>query len=257
MLRGLFFINSIMEICKNCGTEFEGNFCPNCGQRPNSGRIVFRESARDVLEHYFDFDAPLFRTIKGLITQPDKVIREYIFGMRKKYSHPFRYFILVLAVYLVIKTLTGFDPIQTFSEIVGAKETPDPNAIATKGSNLFSNHINTFLLIYAFTIALFSKIFNLRAQYHFVEHLALGFFIVAQYMFFSVFVTLASFISPYFFLTNYLLVFIYPMYVMVKFHDGNLFLRIIKAFFASVLAWISYAFLGFRISVEIVKIFGL
>lgn len=246
-----------MIVCNNCGTKFKGNFCPNCGQRPNSGRIVFKETVRDVLEHYFDFDAPLFRTVKGLITNPGNVIQEYIHGKRKKYSHPFRYFILVLAIYLIVKNISGFDPIQTFGEILGAREAPDPNSVITKGSNFFSNHINSFLLIYAFTIAFFSKLFNLKAQYYFIEYLAFGFFVVAQYMFFLVFVMIASFISPYFFLLNYILVFIYPIYVMVNFYKGNLFLKIFKAFLVSILAWSSYAFLGFRISVEIVKIFGL
>jgi len=29
---------------------------------------------------FFDFDAPLFRTVGGLITNPGKVIKEYICG---------------------------------------------------------------------------------------------------------------------------------------------------------------------------------
>ncbi len=246
-----------MELCKNCGTQFEGNFCPNCGQRLNSGRIIFRESAKDVLEHYFDFDAPLFRTIKGMVTNPGKLIKEYIAGKRKSYSHPFRYFVLVLAIYLVLKNLLDFDPIQTVSEISGSQRAPNPNSVISKASNYFSNHINTFLLVFAFTIALFSKLFNLKSKIYFVEYLTLGFFIVAQYMFFSIFILLGSYISPYVFILNYLVVFLYPVYVLISFHSGNLALRVLKSVLISILAWVSYAFLGFSISVFIVQVFGL
>lgn len=243
--------------CNNCGTELTVTFCPNCGQRKNSGRIIFKESTREILEHYFDFDTPLFRTIKGLIIHPSKVIKEYIFGKRKSYAHPFRYFILVLAIYIIIKSLLDFDPIKVFSEVMGARELPDPNAVSTKGSNFFSNHINTFLLLYAITIAAFSKLFNRKSGFYFSEYLVLGFFIVAQYMFFSIFITILSYASPYFFVLNYILILIYPMYVLISFHEGKVVLRVIKAFLISVLAWLMYAILGQAISIFIVIYFGL
>jgi len=246
-----------MIVCNNCRTEFEGNFCPNCGQKPNSGRIIFRESVRDVLEHYFDFDTPLIRTIKGLITNPGKLIREYIAGRRKSYSHPFRYFIFVLAIYLILKSFMDFDPIQMVSDLRGVEQIPSPDTTIAKASNYFSNHINAFLLIFALTIALFSKLFNLKSKVYFVEYLTLGFFIIGEYMFFSIFILIASTISAKFFLLNYLVVFLYPVYVLASFHSGNLFLRIIKSLLISVLAWTTYAFLGFTISIFIVKIFGL
>ncbi|MBO6572390.1 MAG: DUF3667 domain-containing protein [Balneola sp.] len=246
-----------MLVCNNCRTEFEGNFCPNCGQRSNSGRIVFRESVRDVLEHYFDFDAPLIRTVKGLITNPGKLIREYIAGRRKSYSHPFRYFIFVLAIYLILKSFLDFDPIQMVSDLRGVEQVPSPDTTIAKASNYFSNHINAFLLIFALTIALFSKLFNFRSKVYFVEYLTLGFFVIGEYMLFSIFILIASTISAKFFLLNYLVVFLYPVYVLVSFHSGNLFLRILKSLLISVLAWTSYSFLGFTISIFIVKIFGL
>ena len=246
-----------MIICKNCEHRFEGNFCPNCGQKPNDGRIVLRESARDVLEHYFDFDAPLFRTIKGMITNPGKLVREYISGKRKSYSHPFRYYILVLAIYLILKSATDFDPIETFSKAIGAQEMPNPNTLATKASQFFSKHINIFLINYALTLALFNKLFNWKKEYYFVEYLALGFFIVAQYVFFSIFITGASVVSPYIFLLNYLVLIFYPIYVMVSFHEGNLFIRTIKASFASVLGWILYVIISQFISHLIILTFGL
>lgn len=244
-------------VCNNCDTEFEGNFCPNCGQRPNSGRIVLKESVRDILEHYFDFDAPLFRTITGLITRPGALIREYIFGKRKKYSHPVRYYILVLAVYLVLQNLMEFDPIAIVSELMGATELPNPGSVQTKASYFLRNNINLFLLFFSFFLAFFNMLFYRKSGFYFVEYLALGFFTVAQYIFFSIFIILATTISIKIFLLNYILVVLYPMYVMFNFHDGAWYWRIIKVFFITLLSWIFYVAFSFIISIQIVKIFGL
>lgn len=243
--------------CNNCGTEFEGNFCSNCGQRPNTGRIVFKESVKDVFEHYFDFDAPLFRTIGGLITRPGSLIREYIHGRRKSYSHPFRYFILILAIYLILTNLLGFDPIEVYSEAIGARELPNPNATATKASNYLRDHINSFLLVFAFTLAFYSKIFNRKSGFYFVEYLSLSFFVIAEYLLFSIFVILLTQISVKFFLLNYVIVLLYPMYVLVNFHEGNLAFRILKAFLVAIFAWIGYVIISFTIAFFIVKSFGL
>lgn len=243
--------------CNNCTTQFEGNFCPNCGQRPNNGRIVFRESARDVLEHYFDFDAPLFRTVTGLVTRPGKLIREYILGRRKSYSHPIRYYILVLAIYLIVQNVIDFDPIKAVGEIMGGTQQPNPDNPQTKGSYFFRNNINLLLLFYAFFLAVFNKLFFRKSGFYFVEYLALGFYVVAQYIFFTVFIILGVTISPYIFLLNYLLVLIYPIFVMFKFHKGKWYWRITKAFFVNLFAWILYVVAGQLISIFIVIAFEL
>lgn len=243
--------------CLNCSMEFEGNFRPNCGQKPNSGRIVFKESALDVLEHYFDFDTPLFKTITGLITRPGALIREYIFGKRKSYSHPIRYYILVLAAYLILQSLLDFDPIATFSKITGSTQSPNMNDPATKGSYFFRDHINIFVLLFAFFLATFNKLFFRKSGYHFVEFGVLSLYIVAQYIFFNLFVLPLTFLSPYLFLINYISVLFYPVYVMFKFHEGKKLGRFFKSLGVTISAWVFYVFVGQFTATYIVIIFGL
>ncbi len=228
-----------------------------CIRDSNSGRIVFKESVKDVLEHYFDFDAPLFRTMKGMITNPGTLIRDYIFGKRKSYSHPFRYFILVLAVYLIVAQLINFNPVEVFSKAIGAQELPNPDAVSSKAANFLREHINTFLLVYAFTLAFFGKILNRKSGFYFVEYLSLSFFIIAQYLFFSLIIVFLTLISPKIFLVNYLIAFIYPIYVLIRFHEGNLFVRIMKAIFVSFFGWFTYVVVSFSISFFIVQAFPL
>ncbi len=244
-----------MIVCNNCETGFEGNFCPNCGQRPNSGRIVLKESVREVLEHYFDLDAPFFKTVKDLFIRPGELARNYIHGQRKPYAHPIRYFILILALYLLVKALLGFNPVQTFGEAVGSADY-NPDAPDTRASNFFSEHINTFLFLFVCTLGIFSKLFFIRSKYHFAEHLTLSFYIVSQYIFISLFVILLSQVSSRIFFVNYLVVLIYPTYVLMSFHEGFWAWRLIKSLLAVILAWAIYAISGFLLSRIIVEVFN-
>ena len=244
-------------VCNNCNTTFEGNYCPKCGQKENSGRIIFRESAREILEHYFDFDAPLFHTIKMMITSPGSLIRDYIHGKRKSYSHPVRYFILILAVYLLVVNILDFNPIKTYTEAMGAREIANTEAPVVKASDFFRTHINTFLIVFAFMLAFWGKLFNLKSGYHFVEYLALSFFVVAEYLFFSVFIVFLCLISPKFFLLNYFIVLLYPIYVFMSFRREKFFISLVRSICISLLSWISYVVISFTISYFIVNIFGL
>ncbi|MEQ9033828.1 DUF3667 domain-containing protein [Gracilimonas sp.] len=209
------------------------------------------------MEHYFDFDAPLFRTIKGMITKPGKIIREYIHGKRKSYAHPFRFYVLILAMYIIVQQLISFDPISTFSEILGAREAPNPDTAATKGSYFYARHINIFMLIYAFTLSLFSRLFFRKSGFHYAEYLALAFFVIAEYVFINTFIMLGTLISPYFFVLNYLLVLIYPIYVLLSFHQQYNFRNILKAIATSIFAWVLYVLSGQALAILIIKLFNL
>ncbi len=244
-------------LCKNCGTEFEGNFCPNCGQKSNSGRIVLRDSLKEIAEHWFGLDNPFFRTMRDLTIRPGRMLKEYIGGKRKSYTQPFRYFIFILATYLIFRQLVGFDPIEAFSEMLGAREMPDPNAPSTKGSNYFSKHLNTFMIIFAFTLSGFAKLFNLRKQMYFIEYLTVSFFVIGHYIVFSIIIILLAKLNPILYLLNYLIVFLYPTIVFTQIQEGRLVVRIIKSVFISLLGWFMYAIIGFSLATYIVQSFNL
>ena len=242
--------------CKNCGVNFEGNFCPNCGQKPNSGRLVLRDSLKDITDQWIGIDNPFFQTMKDLIVRPGKMIKEYIGGKRKSYTQPFRYFIFILAFYLIFRQIMGFNPIEAFSEMLGSQELPNPNTASTKGSNYFSKHINSFMIIFAFTLSGFAKLFNLRKPMYFVEYLTASFFVIGQYIVFSIIVILLTQIHPLLFLLNYIIVLIYPSIVFTQIQTGNLYLRMLKSIFITVFGWFIYAIIGFSVSTFIVENFN-
>ena len=78
------------EICKNCGTTFQGNYCPECGQSLRDFQKPFGVVAVDFLGNVAAFDTRLWHTIKPLLFKPGKLTREFFAGRRVRYVPPFR-----------------------------------------------------------------------------------------------------------------------------------------------------------------------
>ena len=85
-------------ICKNCGTEFEGNFCNHCGQKSTVERLTWRSVWDNILHGIFHVDNTFVKTTRTLVVHPDRLISDYFAGRRKGYMAP----IPLLAVWCVI-----------------------------------------------------------------------------------------------------------------------------------------------------------
>ena len=93
--------------CLNCGTEFEGNFCPGCGQSAETGRFTLRFIFGNLIAAVLGRDGGVAYTLKNLFSRPGKMIVEILNGKRRKYVSPFPMLFLALSVYILIFTLTG------------------------------------------------------------------------------------------------------------------------------------------------------
>ena len=93
--------------CLNCGKDFEGNFCPECGQSAETGRFTLRFIFGNLLAAVLGRDGGVAYTLKNLFSRPGKMIVEILNGKRRKYVSPFPMLFLALTVYILIFTLTG------------------------------------------------------------------------------------------------------------------------------------------------------
>lgn len=149
-----------------------GNYCSNCGQRTDIGRITFRETVNHFLSAYLSFEGSLSRTTTTLILNPGKLFREYLAGKRRTYYTPASYFILLTAVYLILRDLIGYDP------LIDSAETETPGSAQTR---YMISHLNSFLFLMVFSIGLVWKIFFPKRYYH-SEFLGIGFYIGGFYI---------------------------------------------------------------------------
>lgn len=91
------------RICPNCQESYaqESNFCPNCGQSKESSIITFKELVTDFLGSLVSFDSKVFTTIPKLLFKPGKLTKEYIEGKRTSQLSPFRLY-LFLSIVLIL-----------------------------------------------------------------------------------------------------------------------------------------------------------
>lgn len=89
--------------CQTCSTEFQGNFCPRCGQ---SAKIVRKISLWKTFLLFIDVwglgNRGMFRTIRDLFLRPGYMICDYIRGMHQAYFPPFKLLFLLTTLSLLI-----------------------------------------------------------------------------------------------------------------------------------------------------------
>ena len=90
--------------CATCGTQFQGNFCPRCGQSSQIGRYSFKNAFLLFLDVWGLGNRGMFRTIRDLILRPGYMIRDYLQGMQMAYFPPFQMFFLLIALSLLVET---------------------------------------------------------------------------------------------------------------------------------------------------------
>lgn len=93
--------------CLHCGTEFEGKFCPECGQSAETGRFTLKFIFSNLLAAIVSRDGGIGYTIKNLFTRPSQMIVDILDGKRRKYVSPFPTLFLALTLYVLVFTATG------------------------------------------------------------------------------------------------------------------------------------------------------
>jgi len=105
--------------CGTCGQEFQGNYCPCCGQSAKIGRYSFKNALLLFLDVWGMGNRGMFRTLRDLILRPGYLIRDYISGMQMAYFPPFKLLFLLTALLLVVDSgvnLKGEDYLAAYHE---------------------------------------------------------------------------------------------------------------------------------------------
>ncbi|HEX5000959.1 MAG TPA: DUF3667 domain-containing protein [Bacteroidia bacterium] len=83
-----------MYTCPNCGTAFEGHYCPICRQAAPNERITWSYLGHQAMHGFFHVDRGLIHTIRELAIRPGYAIREYLNGKRGYHFNPVLFLVL-------------------------------------------------------------------------------------------------------------------------------------------------------------------
>ena len=92
------------HVCATCGTRFEGNYCPRCGQSSKIGRYSFKKALLLFLDVWGVGNRGMFRSLRDLILRPGYMIRDYLRGMQMAYFPPFKMFFLLFTLTILIQS---------------------------------------------------------------------------------------------------------------------------------------------------------
>lgn len=170
-------------ICLNCGTEFEGDFCPKCGQSAETGRFTLKFIFGNLLAAILGRDGGIAYTLKNLFSRPGKMVVEILDGKRRKYVSPFPMLFLSLTLYVLIFTLTGskggdinteLDWALTNNSLANTQIAQEINRLLIKTIHFYLHH---YTLCYMLTLPLFviaaRKCFGKlnRKRYYWAEYI--------------------------------------------------------------------------------------
>lgn len=106
----------IVHHCCNCDMEFEGNFCPNCGQKAVLGPIGWKSVATGILLLWGMDSRSLSFTLLQLIFRPGYLISDYINGRRQISFPPVKMLFILTVFYALFKYLVG-NPADWFVDV--------------------------------------------------------------------------------------------------------------------------------------------
>ena len=85
--------------CKNCYTEFDSPYCPQCGQKNSVSSLTLNSLLRGIALNFGTVDRGVTRTFIDLFIRPGHMAIEYVYGKRVIYYAPFQLLFILAAVY--------------------------------------------------------------------------------------------------------------------------------------------------------------
>lgn len=236
--------------CNNCGASLEDTYCSGCGQRASVHKVTLRETFEDLSSTLFSLEAPLFFTLKMLISKPGLLFRSYLSGKRKSYYKPITFFILSTVVFVLLRTLLDDDP---YSNVPATESNKELNDFAAAARFMVKN-INNILFVFVATMGISMKLFFYR-KYRLIEYIAISFYLV------SVYILIGSLLLPIMAIfkldikpLGMILMFVYFMIALMSFFQNRKFLNIVKIICTYLVALLLYVFAGYGLSLLIVKL---
>lgn len=166
--------------CKNCNTEVNSTFCPDCGQPPNLKRIDGHYIIHEI-EHIIHFERGILFTIKELCLKPGRTIRKFITENRSRLVKPVIFIIVTSLIYTLVSRFFHIE--YEYVKFQGVEKMGIGKILKwIQGNYGYAN-----ILTGAF-IAIWLKVFFRKYDYNFFELLIMLCYVIGmQMLIFAVF----------------------------------------------------------------------
>ena len=88
-------------VCANCGTHFDGHYCPHCGQEARIKVPTAAKFLSDLAEKYLGIEGRLPLTLRMLFFRPGQMTVDYLEGRRQRYLSPLRLYLAASVLFFI------------------------------------------------------------------------------------------------------------------------------------------------------------
>ena len=163
-------------ICKNCGNQYQGNYCNICGQSAETDVLCFRLFWHELQHGFFYLERGIFYTVKQLFTRPGHAIREYVEGKRVRHLRPISLVILLATIYGVMYHFSNINLIAENDSSLSSEEL----GILVKMNEWVGTHFAWVTLLSIPFFSLASYLAFKKQDFNYFEHLVLNAFLAGQ-----------------------------------------------------------------------------
>ena len=182
--------------CLNCGTDFRGHYCPNCGQKATTKRLTWKNLIAQAMGVLTNMERGFIHTSLELFYRPGYLIRDYIAGRRANYNKPLPMLFVLATVHLLVHYLffknSGLPDLEANPSSVQVDNESLRQLVMTiteVAKQIFSNKAISTLTFVIFLIIpnwLVFKLTRYGKRLNLIEHFHIMLFVACQDMILSI-----------------------------------------------------------------------
>ncbi|PKP30512.1 MAG: hypothetical protein CVT99_12650 [Bacteroidetes bacterium HGW-Bacteroidetes-16] len=237
-----------MDICRKCGSEFEGNYCPDCGHPLKLERINGRYILSEI-GSVLNFQKGILYTIKELLIRPGQNIRAFISEDRNRLVKPIMFILITSLIYTILVSIFHFeDGYVSYSD-----DKESTTLIIFKWVQGNYGYANIIMSIF---IGLWLKILFRKYPFNFYEIIILLCFVMGIGMLiYSAFGIVQGLTHINLMQFGAIIGLVYTTYAIGQFFEKRKLLSYVKAFFAYLLGMLTFTLIaiGTGIFIDLIK----
>jgi len=220
--------------CKNCNSEINSKFCPECGQPSDLKRIDGKYIVHEIAQ-VLNFDRGILFTIRELITNPGQNVQNYLRENRSRLVKPIIFIIVTSLIYSI--TISYFHIEEQYVQF----QDEAGKSTAKKIFQWIQDNYGYANILMGFFIVFWLKVFFRKQEYNFFEILVLLCFIMGIAMLINaVFAMLQGVTGFKVSQVGGIVAVIYCSWAIGQFFGKEKYINYVKALFAYLLGLISF-----------------
>lgn len=202
-------------LCRSCDTELVAEYCHNCGEKKfDKTELSLNHYIKSIFQEVTELDSTFFRTFATLLFKPYELTKAYLDGKRALYIKPLKLYIMVAAVCLIVLSSIKLN----FYDITTLIKTDSTGAVEPYLIKLaqqlklefpvfiekFNEYLKNFTTFFSYIelvfFALFLKLFYLKSNKYYVEHLIFSLHFYSFLYLYSIIISPLAFINQFLFI---------------------------------------------------------